>query len=253
MRLAGKVAAVTGTASGMGRSIAKRFAEEGAKVVAVDLNVAGVEELIEELGAVEGEIVAQQVDVSDRGQVEGMINLAIEKFGKFDILVNNAGIMDNMRSVGVVTDEYWDKIMDVNLKGVLYACRYAVNYWLDKGLPGRIINIASIGGLQGCRAGAAYTASKFAVVGLTKNIGFMYAQKGICCNAICPGAVDTNVGTGIQEPDPFGIGRATVGVPANPRSGSPAEIAATALFLASDEASFVNGVALPVDGGWTAY
>lgn len=253
MKLKDKVAVVTGAASGMGRAIAKLFAEEGAKVVATDLNAQGVDELIAELKDVPGEVISQRVDVSKRAEVENMIDLAIEKFGRCDIVVNNAGVMDNMRSITAVEDDYWDFIFDVNLKGVMYACRHAVKYWLDKDEAGCIINVASVGGLQGSRAGVSYTASKFGVVGLTKNIGYQYAQKKIRCNAICPGSIETNIATGITAPDAFGMERATGGVPLSPRNGSAEEIATAALFLASDDASFVNGTTLTVDGGWTAY
>jgi NAD(P)-dependent dehydrogenase (short-subunit alcohol dehydrogenase family) len=118
---------------------------------------------------------------------------------------------------------------------------------------GVIVNTASVGGLQGSRAGAAYTASKFAVVGLTKNIGFQYALSGIRCNAIAPGGVNTNIGKTINNPDKFGMERATSGSANNPRMGEPVEIANVALFLASDDSSFVNGTVITADSGWTAY
>ena len=123
----------------------------------------------------------------------------------------------------------------------------------DEKWCGSIINTASVGGLFGCRAGAAYTASKFAVVGLTKNIGFMYAKEGIRCNAICPGSIITNIAAGLSNASEFGMARSGAGVPLSPRMGQPEEIANTALFLASDESSFINGTTVTVDGGWTAY
>jgi NAD(P)-dependent dehydrogenase (short-subunit alcohol dehydrogenase family) len=124
--------------------------------------------------------------------------------------------------------------------------------FLDKG-KGVIINIASVGGLFGSRAGAAYTASKHAVVGLTKNVGFHYATKGIRCNAIAPGAVNTNIGSTIKQPNPFGAQRSSMGLSLNPRAGEAEEIAGVALFLATDESSFVNGIVITADAGWTAY
>jgi len=168
------------------------------------------------------------------------------------ILVNNAGIMDNFEPAGDIQDNNWERIFAVNTTSVMRATRKAIPIFLAK-QKGIIINIASIGGLTGARAGATYTASKHAVVGFTKNTGFMYAQNGIRCNAIAPGGVETNSGlsmTGINE---FGMGRTQPGMASNPRMGKPEEIANVALFLASDDSSFVNGAIITADSGWTAY
>lgn len=257
MRLENEIAVITGAGSGMGRAMAELFAREGAHVVAADINTKGVEGLIAEIGSVPGSIVPCATDVSDRAQVEAMIDLAMEKFGRLDVLVNNAGIMDHMMPVTELTDDLWDKVIDVNLKSIMYSCRHAIPLMMqqkDGGrVGGRIINTASVGGLNGCRAGAAYTASKFGVVGLTRNIGFMYATKGIRCNAICPGGIETNIGVGLRASSEFGMERATSGIGSNPRNGSAEEVAKVALFLASDESSFVNGTTVTVDGGWTAF
>ena len=182
MKLENKVAIVTGAGSGMGKAIAGLFAKEGAKVIASDINETGVKDLIASSGDIAGEIVFSQTDVSSRNQVEAMIDLAVNKYGKLDVLVNNAGVLDKMYAVTEVEDEFWDKVIGVNVNSVMYACRKAIPIMMKNG-GGSIINTASVGGLFGCRAGAAYTASKFAVVGLTKNIGFMYAKEGIRCNA----------------------------------------------------------------------
>ncbi len=253
MKLLNEVAVITGAGSGMGRAMARLFVSEGAKVVAADIVPKGVEELISECGDLPGEIVYCKADVSKRAEVEAMLDFAVEKFGNLDILVNNAGIMDNMMPVGEVSDELWDRVMNINLKGVMFACRRAVDIMLGQSAGGRIINIASLGGLQGCRAGAAYTASKFAVVGLTRNIGYMYAAKGIRCNAICPGAVETNIGTGMREPSELGMERALGGINLNPRIGASGEIANVALFLASNDSSIINGAVITADSGWSAY
>ena len=172
MKLENKVAIVTGAGSGVGKAIAGLFAKEGAKVIASDINETGVKELIASSGDIAGEIVFSQTDVSNRSQVEAMIDLAVNKYGKLDVLVNNAGVLDKMYSVTEVEDEFWDKVMGVNVNSVMYACRKAIPIMMKNG-GGSIINTASVGGLFGCRAGAAYTASKFAVVGLTKNIVVM--------------------------------------------------------------------------------
>jgi Dehydrogenases with different specificities (related to short-chain alcohol dehydrogenases) len=248
MKLNNKVAIITGTASGMGRSMAILFAKNGAKVIACDI----ADQTGDADFASAGEVITQKLDVSNRAAVEAVIDFAVEKYGKLDILVNNAGIMDNMMPVSEVSDALWEKVLQINLNGVMYACRKAIVQMEAQG-SGVIINTASAGGLLGCRAGAAYTASKFAVVGLSKNIGYMYAQKGIRCNAICPGAVETNIASSMRQPSEFGAARAMSGMGTNPRTGSADEIAAVALFLASDESSFVNGATIAVDGGWSAY
>lgn len=252
MKLCGKVAVVTGASSGMGRAIALLYAKEGASVVAVARRKEKLEELIEASKDYEGKIIAMQGDVSKKEDNEKMIDLAIDSFGKIDILVNNAGVMDEMMPVAEVPDELWEKVMSVNLDGPFYACRKAVNSMLKQG-SGIIINVGSIGGLNGCRAGASYTASKYALLGLTKNIGFMYADKGIRCNIICPGGVESEIGVGISHPSEFGFSRVRLGMGNVPRSGSPEEIATIALFLATDDSSFVNGTEIVADAGWTAF
>lgn len=154
--------------------------------------------------------------------------------------------------VAEVPDELWEKVMSVNLDDPFYACRKAVNSMLKQG-SGIIINVGSIGGLNGCRAGVSYTASKYALLGLTKNIGFMYADNGIRCNIICPGGVESEIGVGISHPSEFGFSRVRLGMGNVPRSGSPEEIATIALFLATDDSSFVNGTEIVADAGWTAF
>lgn len=252
MKLADKVVVVTGAGSGMGRAMVKLFAAEGASVVAAELKESTLSAVVEDVKADGGNIAGIVVDVSKPEDAERMVNFAVETYGRLDILVNNAGIMDNFTPVAELTDELWDKVLGVNLTGPFRASRRAVQIMLEQG-GGVIINTASVGGLYGTRAGAAYTASKHGIVGLTKNIAFMYADKGIRCNAICPGAVETNIMPQGVVPNALGMDKAMKGIAANPRSGDPMEIARVALFLASDDSSFVNGVTLVADGGWTAY
>lgn len=252
MRLAGKVAVVTGAASGMGEAIARLFAQEGAQVVAADVAFDGVQRVVDEIKAAGGKAVAVAANVAVERDVQNMIDTAVREFGTLDILVNNAGIMDNMMPAHELTDELWERVLAVNVTGPMRAIRRALPLFMEKG-EGNIINIASIGGLNGSRAGAAYTTSKHAIVGLTKNVGFQYATSGIRCNAIAPGAVATNIGATIKDPSPFGAEKAGMGMGLNPRTGQPDEIAQAALFLASDASSFVNGAVLVADGGWTAY
>jgi len=250
MRLEGKTAIVTGAASGIGKAIAVRYAREGANVVVTDLNEEGAQNTAAAIAAAGGNAIAVRANVADRADVDRLFDETVKAYGTLDVLVNNAGIMDNFAPVGDVTDELWDRIIAVNTTAVMRTSRKAVELFLPKE-SGSIINVASIGGLNGGRAGAAYTASKFAVIGLTLNTAFMYALKGIRCNAIAPGAVETNIGASMGQPDAFGYSRMQLTLPANPRAGKPEEIAGLAVFLASDEAGYVNGAVIPVDGGWT--
>lgn len=251
-RIENKVAVVTGAASGMGKEISLLYAKEGAKVVVADLKLEAAQLVVDEITAAGGTALAVAANVTVEEDVQNMIDLAVSTYGTLDILVNNAGIMDNFEPVEAATDERWKTIMEVNAMGPVRTMRKAIPIFKEKKY-GVIVNIASAGGLHGSRAGVVYTASKHALVGITKNVGFQYANLGIRCNAIAPGAVATNIGTSIFAPHPFGMERAGVGMNLNPRIGQPDEIAQAALFLASDEASFVNATTLVVDGGWTAY
>ncbi len=252
MKLKNKVAVVTGAGAGMGRAIALLYAKEGAKVVATDINEESIKKVTEEIIKAGGEATPLVANIAKEEDVQSMIDTAVEKYGTLDILVNNAGIMDNFTPAKEVTDDLWEKIMAVNTTGTMRAIRKALPIFLEK-KSGIIINNASVGGLYGSRAGAAYTASKHAVIGLTKNVGFQYAMEGIRCNAIAPGGVNTEIGTTIDNPSKFGMERATSGAQNNPRSGESEEIATVALFLGSDDSSFVNGQVITADGGWTAY
>ena len=254
MRLMNKVAIVTGGASGMGEAICRKFAKEGAKVVIADYNFEGALKVANEINAeILDAATAIKTDVSVETDINAMIDTAITLYGKLDILVNNAGIMDGFEPVGEVSNDRWEKVFAVNVNGPMYASRKAIAHFLEQG-GGSIINIASIGGLQGGRAGAAYVASKHAVIGLTKNTAFMYAKKGIRCNAVAPGAVATNIAQSMGgDISTFGQQTTGVGMAINPAFGMPEQIASVALFLASDDASFVNGSVVTVDGGWTSY
>lgn len=251
-RLENRVAVVTGSASGMGKAIAESYAKEGAKLILADFNEEGVKELSTMLNDAGHETVALKVDVSDKDDVEGMIDMAISEFGTIDILVNNAGIMDGFEPVGEITDEKWERIFDVNTKGVMRAMRKAVNYWLENDKAGNIVNTISTGGLNGAHAGVAYGASKHAVVALTKNTAFMYAEDNIRVNGIAPGAVETNIGSSMSDVSEKGVARTGITQAVIPRTGKSEDIANVALFLGSDDSDFVNGAIIVADGGWTA-
>lgn len=252
-RLENKVAIITGAASGLGRAITLLFASEGAKIVASDINENALSVLKSDVVR-NGIVTTVRADMAEAEDIENMVKVAIDTYGTIDILVNNAGIMDDFSPVGDVNDQMWDRVMAINLSGPFRAMRSVLKIMLEKKY-GIIVNISSIGGLQGARAGAAYTASKHALIGLTKNTGYVYAKVGIRCNAIAPGAMETNIGSTIDftKISELVNERIMPGMVLNPRSSNPSEVANVALFLASDEASFINGAVLVADGGWSAY
>ena len=255
MKLQDKVVIVTGASSGMGKSIATLFATEGATVIAFARRKERLEELAATVASsgVAGAIIPFEGDVTNVESINAVVSFAVETCGKLDIVINNAGIMDNMLPAAEVTDEMWDRVISVNATALMRMTRRALAEMLPRE-SGVFVNIASVGGLYGSRAGAAYTASKFAAVGFTKNVGYQYAVKGIRANAICPGAVETEIAAaGMTNPSQFGLERAGGGMMLNPRMGSADEIAKIALFLASDDASFVNATTVVGDAGWSAY
>lgn len=251
MRLEGTVAVITGAGSGMGRAMAQLFAAEGANVVVADVVPERVEEVLSHITSSGGNATGVVTDVALEEDIERMIASATDSYGRLDILCNNAGVMDRMTPVADLSNDLWERVLKVNLTGPFLACRKSLPIMVARG-GGVILNTASIGGLYGARAGAAYTASKHALVGLSKNIAYMYADKGIRCNVLCPGAVETAIGLG-GEAHQEGMRRMQLGAANLGRIGQAAEIAQAALFLVSDESSFVNGAAVVVDGGWTAY
>lgn len=246
MRFEGKVVIVTGADRGIGKSTVARFLDEGARVVAADLAPA--------VGLAEYERDARVAvvlgDVSVRADAERIVATASERFGRLDVLVNNAGIVDRFLPVGEVTDELWQKVLAVNLTGPMYLARAALPHLVAS--KGVVVNVASVGGLFGARGGAAYVASKHGMIGLTKNIATTYAKDGVRAVAIAPGGVNTGISIG-GEPSPRGYEALNRTLPTAVRMAEPAEIAALVAFLASGEASFVNGAVVVADGGWTAY
>lgn len=253
MRLDGKVAVITGAGSGMGLAMAKRFAAEGAKVVAGDWNAARLDAAVEAIQKNGGTIVGQAGNIADQAAAEGLIDLALTTYGRLDVLVNNAGVMDYMQGVGELSDEVWRRVLGINLDGPMFTMRRAVPKMVAQG-GGAIVNVASTAAIEGGAAGAAYTASKHALVGLTRNTAWIYAPTGIRCNAICPGATRTNIAETMPQDrlDPTGAARAMAYAALAPATLEPEDIAALALFLASDESRHINGAIIPADAGWTA-
>lgn len=248
MRFKGKCVVVTGASSGMGRKIALDFAKEGATVIAVARRLERLEEIAKEAESFVGKILPYQGDISLEEVNNGMIDYAVKECGKLDVLVNNAGIMDEFTPIGELTDELYNKVMAVNLNGPIYAMRKAVQVMLEQETKGNIVNIASIGGVCGARAGVAYTASKHAIVGATKNTAYMYAGK-IRCNVVCPGGVETEVMNSQTNISQFGVGRIMAGLDTSIPAGKVEDISTAVLYIASDDAKFMTGAQIVIDGG----
>lgn len=248
MRFEGKCVVVTGASSGMGRKIALDFAKEGATVIAVARRLERLEEIAKEAESFAGKILPYQGDISLEEVNNGMIDYAVKKCGKLDVLLNNAGIMDEFTPIGELTNELFNKVMAVNLNGPIYAMRKAVQVMLEQETKGNIVNIASIGGVCGARAGVAYTASKHAIVGATKNTAYMYAGK-IRCNVVCPGGVETEVMNSQTNISQFGVGRIMAGLDTSIPAGKVEDISTAVLYIASDDAKFMTGAEIVIDGG----
>ena len=252
MRLAGKVALITGAGSGMGRVAAQTFAREGARVVAADLDAEGgqqTEALARDAGL---DVRFVRADVAREADCRAMVEAAEAAFGKLDILYNNAGIFPEQDHSVVDTDEaVWDRVLAVNVKGVYLSCKYGIPALLRAG-GGSVINIASFVALVGCSVPQdAYTASKGAVIAMTKSLAVQFAPRGVRTNAICPGPIETPLLMSwlLTDPDAKAVRLAR-----NPtgRFGQPEDIVNCALYLASDESAWTNGAIVSVDGGITS-
>lgn len=251
MKLENMTVVVTGASSGTGKAIVELFVKEGANVVAVARREEKLKELRESLQDAYGNIEIYVGDVSKKETSESMIDFAVEKFGKLDVLINNAGIMDDMGPVGAVTDEKYNQVMLVNAYGPMCAMRKAVNVFMSQENGGSIINIGSEGAKKNS-AGAAYCASKAAMEAISRNTAFMYVHKNIRCNVIALGAFRTEIANSIGKPNIEGYERTRIATASNPGLGEPMDVAYAALYLASDDAKFINGACLTVDGGWSA-
>ena len=242
-RLAGKIAIVTGAGSGMGAAMVERFCREGAKVIAADIS--GQEK--EVAARVGGDCVPVHVDIADSASIRNMLDTAVSRFGSLDILCNNAAIGGEFAKTGDYSEEEFDRVWSVNGRGPFLGMRYAIPIMLANG-GGSIVNTVSIASTVAFPTMPAYCAAKGAVLMLTKTAAVEYAEQGIRVNAICPGTVKTGMSMGMPKEY---IDMALVGMPMK-RIGLPEEIANVALFLASDESSFVTGTSVTADGGYTA-
>ena len=249
MRFEGKSVVITGASSGMGWTIALDLAAEGATVVAVARRKERLEQLAAEAKNLPGTILPYPGDISLQEVNDKMIDYAVEKCGKIDILINNAGVMDEFIPIGELTNDTWEKIIKINLNGPMFAMRKAVQVMCEQETGGNIVNIASIGGIRGCRAGAAYTASKHALIGLTENTAYMYCGKNIRCNVLCPGGVETEVMNSQTNISQFGMSRVMAGLDTSIPAGKPKDISSAVLYMASDDSRFMNGATIVLDGG----
>lgn len=245
-----KVVLVTGASSGIGRATALAFAREGAKVVVADMNVIGGEETVQLVKATGGDACFVQTDVSQAASVEAMVKKTVEAYGRLDCAHNNAGVEGTLSRTAEHTEEDWEPVIRINLKGVWLCMKYEIPQMLQQG-GGAIVNTASGAGLIGVKRMSAYVASKHGVVGLTKTAALEYAKSGIRVNAVCPGVIQTSMVERVTGNRPEVLEKMIAAEPIG-RSGRPEEIAEAVVWLCSDAASFVTGHAMAVDGGAVA-
>ena len=262
MSLKDRVAIVTGGGSGIGRAIAQAMGERGARLAIVDLDEATAKDAAAVCAKAGARTIAVQADTSRAADVDRAVAAAVKELGPLDIMVNNAGVLDGYFNVDEMDEALWRRVIDIDLTGVFFGCKRALQEMLPRG-RGRIVNMASVAGLNGTGGGAAYVAAKHGVVGLTRQMAVVYSARGITINAVCPGPILTGLRQHSQQilgpgtPDMTGRGIAVneeqvkAVVPAG-RRGSVEDIASAVCYLASDEAGYITGHTMVVDGGWRA-
>jgi len=257
-----RVAVVTGAGAGIGRAIAQMMAARGAAVAALDLDEAAAKETSELIARSGGRAAAYRADVRRADELDAAVSAAIGALGALDIMVNNAGILDGYFNVDEMNEDLWRRVLDIDLTGVFLGCKRALAEMLPRG-RGRIVNMASVAGLNGTGGGAAYVAAKHGVVGLTRQMAVVYSGRGITVNCVCPGPILTNLrqhsqallGAGVPDISQRGVAvneeQIRALIPSGTR-GTAEDVASAVCFLASDEARYITGHSLVVDGGWRA-
>ena len=243
-RLSGKVALISGTARGIGKAIALRYADEGCNLVLCDLNLDGVNETAEEARAKGVEAITSKTDVTNRDQVQAMVDQGVAEFGEIHIIVNNAGIFFNS-AFEETTDDQWNQMMNVNVYGVFLVSQLVIRHWLEKEIKGTIVNLASISAAIAFTDSSAYCASKAAVASMTRCIAYEYGPRGIRANSMAPGIINTSMLPDMDDANRW----ANEKIPMR-RMGLPDDVADLAVFLGSDESRYITGDMIFVDGGW---